>query len=213
MSPLLEATDGMLYGTTYGGGGTNNAGTVFRLNKDGTGFSVLLAFIGLGQDGRHPCGNLVEWANGSLYGTTERGGTNDQGVLFRLNKDGGGYEVLANFGGVLGAYPRGGLLRGPDGALYGTTDQGGEMGLGTVFRYGSPFGEITDLQLLDGIPTLTCLGLPGTNYVLEQTAQLGPLASWSAVYSTNAPPNGQFSVLDQSLLPGAGQQAFYRLKH
>src|SRR5260370_23078572 len=82
---------------------------------------------GLGADGRHPSGSLVEWNDGALYGTTERGGTNDQGTIFRVNKDGSGYATLANFGGVSGAYPRGGLVRGPDAALYATTDQGREM--------------------------------------------------------------------------------------
>src|SRR5260370_8039297 len=73
---------------------------------------------GLGADGRHPSGSLVEWNDGALYGTTERGGTNDQGTLFRVNKDGSGYSVLANFGGTTGSFPRARLVPRPNEAPY-----------------------------------------------------------------------------------------------
>lgn len=212
MSPLLEASDGMLYGSAYGGGPTNNAGTIFRINKDGTSFQVIKSFAATDQDGRHPCGALAEAADGSLYGTTERGGANDQGAIFRVNKDGSGYAVLASLGGVLGVYPRGGLTLGPDGALYGTTDQGGDMGFGTLFRFGTSFGDIATLQITNQVPTITSIGLPGTNYVLQRTLQLGPLASWTTVLSTNAPATGRFSVADQAAAAGADREAFYRLK-
>jgi uncharacterized repeat protein (TIGR03803 family) len=212
MSPLIEASDHLLYGTTYGGGTTNNGGTLCCINKDGTGFHVVLFFAAVGADGRHPCGRLVEWANGSLYGTTERGGINDQGTLFRVNKDGSGYAVLAQFGGSLGSYPRGGVSSGPDGALYVTTAQGGDMGSGTVLRYGPAFGDIADVQLVGSLPIITGIGLPGISYTLERTAQLGPVASWTAVLSTNAPPMGRFSVADQAAASGAVPQMFYRFK-
>jgi uncharacterized repeat protein (TIGR03803 family) len=209
MSPLLEASDGMLYGTTYGGGATNNAGVVYRLNKDGTAFQIILSFTGTGVNGRHPCGNLVEGVDGALYGTTERGGTNDQGTLFFLNKNGSGYAVLAEFAGPNGQYPRGGLTLGPDGAFYGTTDQGGSMGFGTVFRYGNALEEIADFQLTAVSASLTCIGLPGTNYWVDRTSDLGPPAAWTPIYSTNAPADGNFGAVDLAPLPGA---AFYRLR-
>lgn len=212
MSPLIEATDHMLYGTTYGGGSTNNGGTVYRINKDGTGFQVIVAFAAVGPDGRHPCGALVEWADGSLYGTTERGGTNDLGTLFHVNKDGSGYSVLAQLGGTLGSYPRGGVSQGPDGSLYLTTSQGGDLGLGTVLRYGTAFGNIVDLELVTNVPAVTSLGQPGTSYTLERSLQLGPSASWSTVSTTNAPATGRFMVLDQTAAAGGAQQMFYRLK-
>jgi uncharacterized repeat protein (TIGR03803 family) len=212
MSPLTEATDHMLYGTTYGGGSTNSGGTVYRINKDGTGYQVILAFAAVGPDGRHPCGALVELADGSLYGTTERGGTNDLGTLFRVNKDVSGYGVLAQLGGTLGSYPRGGVSQGPDGALYLTTSQGGDLGLGTVLRYGTAFGDIVDLELVSNVPAVTSIGQPGTSYTLERTLQLGPLASWTTVLSTNAPATGRFIVLDQTAPVGGAPQMFYRLK-
>jgi len=213
MSPLIEASDSMLYGTTYGGGSTNNAGTVFRINKDGTGFQVILAFAGAGADGRHPSGNLVEWTDGAIYGTTERGGMLDQGTIYRVNKNGTGYTILASLGDRWGTYPHGGLVRGPDDALYGATDQGGDSGFGTVFRYGPAFGDIVSFQLANQIPTLTGLGQPGRNYVLQRTTKLGSLASWTTVLSTNAPPMGRFSFPDVGIGLSGATEAFYRLKY
>jgi uncharacterized repeat protein (TIGR03803 family) len=212
MSPLIEASDGLLYGSTYGGGSTNNGGTIFRIHKDGSGFEVILAFDAAGSDGRHPCGALVEWHNGSIYGTTERGGANNQGTLFRVNKDNGHYEVLASLGQTIGACPRGGLVQGPDGALYGATEQGGDMGFGTLFRYGPVFGDILDLQIINQIPILTAIGQPGTNYILEHSFQLGLPASWTPVLSTNAPPAGRFIIPDDLSPVGTTQQNFYMLR-
>jgi uncharacterized repeat protein (TIGR03803 family) len=105
------------------------------------------------------------------------------------------------------------LVKGPDEALYGTTEQGGAMGFGTVFRYGPIFGDIVGLQILDEFPLITVVGQPGTNYVLEQSFQLGTLASWRQVASTNAPVNGMFSISDQTASAGSTPQNFYRLRY
>ena len=210
MSPLLEASDGKLYGTTYAGGTTNDAGTVFRLNKDGGSFEVLKAFIGVNGDGRHPCGRIVEASDGFLYGTTERGGTNDQGTLFRLAKDGSGYSQLARFDSDKGAYPRGGVALGPNDALYGTTDQGGVNGVGAIFRYGTALEYISQVVISNQQAVLTCIGEAGTNYIIERTTDLtAPASTWSLVQSTNAPASGQFLITDQ--LPNS-PNAFYRMK-
>src|SRR5262245_64092779 len=94
---LIEGSDGKLYGTL--GGGTNDAGTVFKLNKDGSGYTILRWFTGTGGDGASPSG-LVEGQDGVLYGTTLGGGTNDAGTVFKLNRDGSGYSVLRRFTGI-----------------------------------------------------------------------------------------------------------------
>src|SRR6266496_4272135 len=87
---LVEGTDGVLYGTTFGGGSAG-AGTVFKLNKDGGGFVVLHNFDFGRGDGHLPVAGLVEGNDGGLYGTTEAGGTSGGGTVFKLNKDGSGF--------------------------------------------------------------------------------------------------------------------------
>ena len=151
---LLEGSDGALYGTTRSGGVTGGLlaqygmdatgnGTVFKVNRDGTGYQVLRAFTGRDGDGLQPQAGLVEGRNGTLYGTTledstEHGGLvgSGHGTVFALNKDGSGYRVLYTFGtnAAQGHRPWAGLTIGSDGALFGTTDSGGQAQQGTVFR-------------------------------------------------------------------------------
>ena len=95
-------------------------------------------------DGVIPTGPVVG-SDGSVYGTTQQGGQNNKGVVFKLVPQNGSWSqsVLYNFpGGKGGAEPFGGLVFGKDGALYGTTNYGGDMscangqgnGCGTVFE-------------------------------------------------------------------------------
>ncbi|MBI5385685.1 MAG: hypothetical protein HZA90_13485 [Verrucomicrobia bacterium] len=138
---LLEGLDGRLYGMTSGAG-SNWGGTVFRLNRDGSDYAVLHHFDGASQNGERPYGLLLEGSDGALYGTTDGGGahTNQHGqvggTVFKLNKDGQGYRVLHRFGSVAneGLHPFPGLLRGPDGRLYGATSSVVGDRIGTVFR-------------------------------------------------------------------------------
>ncbi len=134
LAELIEGNDGMLYGTTYYGG-TNDFGTVFVMNKDGTAYRVIYNFTGDGE-GSEPFAGLVQGAQGTLFGTTRYGGTDDLGTAFRLNADGSGYTVLHSFTSTNGdgAEPGAALLVASDGALYGTTLLGGTSGEGTVFK-------------------------------------------------------------------------------
>jgi uncharacterized repeat protein (TIGR03803 family) len=81
---LIEVK-GMLYGTTAGGGPyartSRGGGTVFSITPDGT--EKVLHSFGNGSDGRNPAANLID-VNGTLYGTTEAGGTHDYGTVFSL---------------------------------------------------------------------------------------------------------------------------------
>src|SRR6266404_3782796 len=124
---LIEGTDGALYGTTSPG--ANTMGTIFKLNKDGSGYSVLHNFSWTGGDGWDPRGTLVEGNDGALYGTSSYGGNNAEGTVFKLKKDGSAYEVLFSFSGSDGSNPFAGLIEGSDGALYGTTLYGGSKSL------------------------------------------------------------------------------------
>jgi uncharacterized repeat protein (TIGR03803 family) len=83
---LIMDASGNLFGTTAGGG-ANFAGTVFELvNSNGT-FSekVLHHFnVGCGADGRAPSAGLIMDASGNFFGTTEVGGTNNAGTVFKI---------------------------------------------------------------------------------------------------------------------------------
>lgn len=139
-SGIMQGRDGVLYGVTQGGGPYGN-GTIFRVNADGTGFSVLQALGKCGEYvlGATPYGTLVEGPDGddALYGTTlYRGSDGNHGVLFRIERDGSGYTILHSFGyggGKPGAHPNGVML-GQDGRLYGRTTAGANVGRGAIWR-------------------------------------------------------------------------------
>ena len=130
---LVQDAAGNLYGTTVWGG-ASDVGTVFKLAKTGE-ETVLHSFSGY-PDGQYPFAGLVQDAAGSLYGTTEEGGAG-AGTVFEVDKS-GKETVLYSFTGTGGdgAYPWAGLTRDAKGNLYGTTDDGGAHGFGTVFELG-----------------------------------------------------------------------------
>ncbi len=146
VSPVgnLLVSGSTLYGMTYSGGDTN-VGTVFKVNTDGTGFQLLHEFAGGAIDGSTPWGSLI--LSGSvLYGMTLQGGNSDSGVVFKLNTDGTGFQLLHGFTGGVddGASPYGNLLL-SDSALYGVTYNGGDANVGTVFKVNT---DGTGFQLL-----------------------------------------------------------------
>ena len=129
---LIQAKDGGLYGTTFGGG-ANSDGTIFRISLNGV-FSSHFSFTG-GADGSTPDANLLQASDGNLYGTTINGGTNGYGVVFRIPTNGTTVIPLYSFtNGTDGANPLGGLVQASDGNLYGSAEFGGVYSDGTLFR-------------------------------------------------------------------------------
>jgi uncharacterized repeat protein (TIGR03803 family) len=85
---LVQATNGDFYGTTSGGGANGNYGTVFKITPSGT-LTTLYTFCSqyvdsVCTDGEEPYAGLIEAANGNLYGTTNGGGANGQGTVFKV---------------------------------------------------------------------------------------------------------------------------------
>ena len=138
---LIEGRDGGLYGTAFFGG-SNGVGTVFRLNKDGRSYGALYHFGRTASDGANPDTAVVQGADGTLYGTTFFGGTNDAGTVFKVNTNGGGYGVLRMFtkSGGDGQNPDAALMQASNGALYGTTYTGGASNVGTIFTLSTTGG-------------------------------------------------------------------------
>lgn len=152
---LIADLHGNLYGTTEGDAGDPcriPCGTVFELSPPSMlgapwAFSVLHGFTD-GPDGGIPHGNLIFGPDGTLFGTTARGGVNQYrargGVVFEMRRSLGvraqWAEIpLYSFGRANDGFaPQGGVVRDDDGNLYGTTALGGRYNDGIVYEISPP---------------------------------------------------------------------------
>jgi uncharacterized repeat protein (TIGR03803 family) len=143
----LINVNGTLYGTTQSGG-KNDLGTVFAIAPTGT-ETVLYNFTGQCNgscsDGAYPEAVLLD-VDGTLYGTTEEGGTNNYGTVFTITPSGTETVLYSFKGGAMkdGQFPQAGLIN-VKGTLYGTTYLGGPKQHGTVFAV-TPAGTETVLH-------------------------------------------------------------------
>jgi len=137
---LMQASNGNLYGTTSAGG-ANGDGTVFEITTSGT-LTTVHNFNHLSPiDGAQPYGGLIQAKDGNLYGTTNRGGSHNVGIVFRMTT-GGTMKTLHDLDYEPdGAIPYAALVQASNGALYGTAADGGGSE-GSVFEVTS-FGQYT----------------------------------------------------------------------
>ena len=115
-------------------GGASDYGAVITVTLPGSG-EVAYSFTGP-PDGAYPLGAVAVDSKCNIYGTTQYGGTNNVGTVWRMAPKGSSYteQVLYSFaGGTDGALPYAGVTLGKNGMLYGTTYEGGYSGEGTVF--------------------------------------------------------------------------------
>jgi uncharacterized repeat protein (TIGR03803 family) len=113
------------------------AGSIYRMTPAGvvTRFHQFSEFTS-------PAFNLTIDANGTLYGAISNGGIFNQGSIFKVDLA-GNFSTLYSFSNrYLGDLPASGLIEGLDGNFYGTTETGGVLNLGTVFRM-QPDGTLT----------------------------------------------------------------------
>ncbi len=142
---LFADAAGNLFGTTDEGGSGEVYGTVFEIANTGTlanpNYSTtettLVSFYG--TNGANPHGVLIADAAGDLFGTADDGGAGESGTVFELKDTNGTYATspttLYSFtGGNDGAEPTGSLIADTTGDLFGTTEDGGTGGGGTVFE-------------------------------------------------------------------------------
>jgi uncharacterized repeat protein (TIGR03803 family) len=147
---LIQASDRKFYGMTSKGG-TGDGGVIFSFDQYSGTYSRLYDFSP--AMGASPQRDLMQAANGLLYGMTNKGGTNDLGVVFSFDPVSLTYTKLLDFTGPNGASPYGSLLQASDGMLYGMTSAGGTSDNGTMFRLdpaGSNYTKLVDFNGLNG---------------------------------------------------------------
>lgn len=199
-----------LYGTTVNGG-KNGAGTVFRVALSGNPFASLYSFSTLAAnnlgaytngDGVNPYAGLT-LVGSMLYGTSSAGGLFGNGTVFGISLNGQTFINLHNFSALSGtgntntdgANPYGALVY-ANGALYGSTQNGGTNGNGAIFKITLP------------VPILN-ITRSGTNAILSWT-----VSGYTLQAATNV--TGIYSNLNNATSPytnpTTGSEMFFRLQ-
>jgi len=130
---LTLGPDGAFYGTT-GNGGNQSGGTVFKFTTDGI-ITALASFDPAGGKGRFSRAPLTLGLDGYFYGTTfYTSNTGGNGTVFRISPSGVMSNLVVFPGFPSPVYPTGPLVLGSDGAFYGSTISGGDMGFGCLYR-------------------------------------------------------------------------------
>lgn len=218
---LLIGQDGNLYGTTTTGG-SGGSGTVFVVTTTGAGFTTLYNFsaytaakvgasltVYTNNDGAAPVAALIQDGAGNLWGTTEAGGSNGTGTVFKLTTAGAlttvhtfsAYTATASgtYVNTDGSGPIGALVIGSDGSVYGTTYQGGTHGYGSIFLInGNGFTTVWSFTgNADGAQPTAGL-VEGSDGNLYGTVGIGGLNTEGTVYSIplgGGTPTTQYAFL------------------
>jgi uncharacterized repeat protein (TIGR03803 family) len=145
--PVL-GSDGNFYGVAQDGGANGN-GVIFRITPAGA--ETILHSFGTGaNDGFLPAAGLMLASDGNFYGTTQLGGVNHEGTVFKISTS-GPYSQVYSFDAVPNdaATPLSGLMQGSDGNFYGTSYYGGANSVGAVYKL-TPGGTETVLYSFTG---------------------------------------------------------------
>jgi uncharacterized repeat protein (TIGR03803 family) len=134
---LVEANNGILYGTTAYGG-TANGGTAFTISSKGA-LKTIANFI----SAAYPVPGVVQGTDGNFYGTSNAGGAEGRGTFYKMTSS-GVVTVIHSFCDSCG-YPYGGVVEGNDNKFYGTTN-GGTLGSG-IFQI-TAGGQIANLHTM-----------------------------------------------------------------
>jgi uncharacterized repeat protein (TIGR03803 family) len=195
---LVQGANGYLYGTTFLGG-SGFYGTVFRINTSGT-ETIIQDFNGVPYIGNQAA--LVQASNGDFYGTTYSDGT-----VYKVTP-GGAISLLYSFcsAGLPncpdGASPEATMMQASNGEIYGTNQDGGAYGQGTIFKV-TLAGELTTLhafcatqnaegECLDGVGPFTTL-VQGTNGYLYGATQVGGAYGFGTIFRIT--PTGDFTTI------------------
>ncbi|MBE0544862.1 MAG: hypothetical protein IH623_26280 [Verrucomicrobia bacterium] len=205
-----------LYGIAEGGGSFGN-GTVFAVNTNGSGFTILHTFTalhapnpGTNWDGADPHARLL-LSNCTLYGTAVSGGSSGAGVVFKVRTDGTGFATLHNFTATFATYPYAGpfaglVLSGND--LYGTARYGGNAANGAVYRLSLPSASPPQLGVhLSGTNVVCTWPTDAEGFTLYCTTNFAAPPVWIPVSLEPAVVNGDYAITN----PATGASRFYRL--
>jgi len=192
---LIFGPDGLLYGTMSAdvkGYPTLKSGSIFRITTNGV-FSSLFSFGS--TNGADPEARLLAANDGTLYGSTYGGGSNNRGTLYSISVH-GEFTSLLSFTGANGSNPTGPLVQAADGNLYGVTESSVITNIGTIYRLVQPT-TISNFGMSNGTATLTWNSFPNGIYRVEYKSALSDL-SWVPLIQRVTATDETITVFDNA---------------
>lgn len=159
------------------------------------------------SDGANPEAGLVSSGN-ILYGTTVFGTAGGWGTVFSVNVDGTGFTNLYNFTPLTsntnddGAFPAARLLLSGT-TLYGTAENGGSSGGGTIFSINLndlTFTNLHSFNYIDGYRPGSLIFLTGNT--LCGTASSGGNPGWGTIFKINTDGSGFTNIYNFTAMSG-----------
>ena len=166
-------------------------------------YTVLYKFLG-GNDGSGSGANVTLDSAGNIYGTTDFGGANVDGVVFRLAPN-GKETLLHTFSGADGSQPDGAVIVRSNGDIYGSASSGGASDNGVLFML-SAKGKLKVLHSF----TTTDGSFPRGNLYRDKSGNLYGTALFSGANSSGTVfeygADGTFTVLHAFAADGSDGQ-------
>lgn len=199
---MIRGSDGRLYGL-QSTGGSGGAGTLFSMNRDGSDYRVLQNFNSLstGYQNTSAIKPLIEATDGKLYGINYNGSGGDVagGAIYRIDKDGGNYELIYGFATNTdrGGYNPNTIFQAQDGHIYISTIYGGANRGGTILRYRIDDGVLELLYTFEALTgpaqnNIWTHPTTGVTAVVNAAINGGSNAAGRNPYHLMQASNGQF---------------------
>jgi uncharacterized repeat protein (TIGR03803 family) len=188
-NPYAEVTldaAGNVFGTgTFGGGLYLYGGGVYKLTRSQGNWSYDLLHSFNGPDGARVYNPVLLDRAGNIYGTTDLGGENEDGVVFEMSSSGSGWteDILHTFGPPPDGGGPEGLISDSAGNLYGAAGAGGAHGSGAVFELSPSGSGYTYSVLYDGFYSPVGGGGPRGPLVMDSAGNLYGTTSGTGRYS------------------------------
>ena len=198
----LTELDGVLYGTTEWGG-SNQAGSVFSIDPDGTNFQTLYSFGAKADGFAYRPEAPVTIVGSRIYGTTHFGGGAQEGIAYAMDLSGVNFKLLHTFVTQTGSYPQSGLTM-VNGVLYGSAPEKTLFNNGALYSidaagFYNVVHTFLDSVSHDGNHPSSALLQVGSQ--LYGTADYGGLQGGGTLFSMN-PDGSAFTVLHNFALQG-----------
>lgn len=185
---FVVGNDALLY--TLGQTGTNGAICgIYSFNTTTNVYTQVYAIPG--ASGTTPLARLMKAGNGLLYGVTDRGGSNNEGILFSYNTATGIFTSLYDFNTTNGIRPLAALLQATNGKFYGVTSYGGANDKGVLFSFDpatNAYVKLYDFVQAGGENPSAPL-MQAANGLLYSTTMTGGPSFTGALYSFDIATN------------------------